>query len=58
MDFWFEFLNIHVNEKIITCHDCHGFKWKNINIYEILNVFLCNLMPFLIPWIVIAPLFQ
>jgi len=32
MDFWFEFLDIHMNEIIITCHDCHGFKWQNINI--------------------------
>jgi hypothetical protein len=27
MDFWFEFLDIHMNEKRPTCHDCHGFKW-------------------------------
>jgi hypothetical protein len=27
MNFWFEFLNIHMNEKIITCHDFHGLKW-------------------------------
>jgi hypothetical protein len=33
MDFWFEFLDIHMNEKVVTYHDCHGFKWKNINIY-------------------------
>jgi hypothetical protein len=25
MDFWFEFLNIHMNEKGPTCHDCHDF---------------------------------
>jgi hypothetical protein len=24
-----------MNEIIITCHDCHGFKWQNINIYPI-----------------------
>jgi hypothetical protein len=24
MDFWFEFLNIHMNEKTITYHDYHG----------------------------------
>jgi len=29
MDFWFEFLDIHINKKTRTCHDCHGFKWKN-----------------------------
>jgi len=29
MDFWFQFFNIHMNEKTITSHDCHGFKWKN-----------------------------
>jgi hypothetical protein len=28
-----------MNEKVITCHDCHGFKWQNINIYQILIVF-------------------
>jgi hypothetical protein len=41
MDFLFEFLDVHMNEKIITYHDFHGFKWKNINIY------LCNSMSFL-----------
>ncbi len=45
MYFLFEFLDIHMNEKT-TYHDCHDFKWKNINIYPILIVFLCNLMPF------------
>jgi hypothetical protein len=25
-NFWFEFLDIHVNEKTITCHDVHGFE--------------------------------
>ncbi len=40
MDFWFEFLNIHMNEKPITYHDCHGFKWLDINIYSIWIVFL------------------
>jgi hypothetical protein len=29
MDFWFEFLNIHIKEKIITCYDCYGFKKDN-----------------------------
>ncbi len=47
MNFLFEFLNIHMNEKEITCHDCHGFKGQNMNIYDILIIFLCNLMPFL-----------
>ncbi len=55
MDFWFGFHDIHMNEKTITCHDCHGFKWKNINIYPILIVFLCDLMPFLAHWIVTTP---
>jgi hypothetical protein len=36
MDFWFEFLNIQMNEKTITCH---GFKWQNLNIYQILTLF-------------------
>jgi hypothetical protein len=26
MDFWFEFLDIHMNEKGTTCHDCCGLK--------------------------------
>ncbi len=48
MDFWFEFLNIHMNGKATTCHDCHGFKWQNINIYPILIYFFCGLTPFLV----------
>ncbi len=55
MNFWFEFLDIHINEKKKTYHDCHGFKWKNINVYPILILFFCGLMPFLAHWIVIAP---
>jgi len=47
MDFGFDFLTIQMNEKVMICHDFHGFKWKNINIYQILIVFLCGLMPFL-----------
>jgi len=59
MDFWFEFVNIHMNEKATTCHDCHdchGFKWQNITIYPILIYFFCDLMPFLACWIMIAPI--
>jgi len=55
MDFWFELLNSHMNEKTITCHDCHGFKWQNINIYPILIIFLCDPTPFLVHCIVIVP---
>jgi len=55
MDFGFDFLNIQMNEKVMTCHDFHGFKWKNINIYQILNFFFCGLTPFLAHWNVIAP---
>jgi hypothetical protein len=55
MDFWFEFFNIHMNEKTITCHDCHECKWQNINIHPILIVFLCGPMPFLARCIVNAP---
>jgi len=47
MNFWFGFFDIHMNEKVITCHDCHDFKWQNINIYPILIIFLCGLTPFL-----------
>jgi Na+/H+ antiporter NhaC len=35
-----------MNGKKKTCHDYHGFKWKKINIYPILIVFLCNLIFF------------
>jgi hypothetical protein len=33
MNFWFEFLDIHMNEQTTFCHDCHchGFKWENVN---------------------------
>ncbi len=55
MDFWFEFLDIHMNEKTTTCHDCHGFKWQNINMYSVLNIFLCDPMPFLAHWIETTP---
>jgi hypothetical protein len=55
VDFLFELFNIHMNEKTITCHDCHGFKWQNINIYPILTIFLCGSTPFLARCIVIAP---
>jgi hypothetical protein len=54
IDFWFEFLDIHMNENTITCHDFHRFKWQNINNYPILIIFLCGPMPFLVCWIVIA----
>jgi hypothetical protein len=55
MNFWFEFLNIYMNEKTITYHDSHDFKWQNINIYPILNFFLCSSKPFLAHWIVTTP---
>jgi hypothetical protein len=42
-------------KKQLLCHDYHGFKWKNINIYQILIVFLYDPMPFLAHWIVTAP---
>jgi len=41
--------------KAITCHDYHGFKWKNINIDPILTIFLCDWMSFLARWIVTIP---
>jgi hypothetical protein len=56
MYFWFEFLDIYMNEKEKTCHDFHDFKWQDINIYPILTIFLSNLMPFFACWIVIVPL--
>ncbi len=46
MEFWFEFLDIHMNEKAITCHDCHCFKWQNINIYPILIFFFAFQLSF------------
>jgi hypothetical protein len=39
MNFWFEFYNIHMNEKGTICHDYHGFKWENINNFPILIFF-------------------
>jgi hypothetical protein len=51
MDFWFEFFNIHMNEKTITCNEYHGFKWQNIKIHQILIVFPYNSTPFLACWI-------
>jgi hypothetical protein len=54
MNFWFEFLDIHMNKKTITCHDYQGFKWQNRNIYPILIVSLWNPMPFLARWIMNA----
>jgi hypothetical protein len=56
MDFWFQFLNIHMNEKIIICHEYHDFKQQNIIIYLILTIFPCNPMPFLTCWMVTAPM--
>jgi hypothetical protein len=44
-----------MNDKIITCHDCHGFKWKNINAYPILTICLCDSTHFLVHWIVTTP---
>jgi hypothetical protein len=55
MDFLFEIFDIHMNEKTTTYHDCHDFKWQNINIYPILIVFLCGSKPFLARWIVTTP---
>jgi hypothetical protein len=40
----------------IKFHDCHGFKWQNINIYPILSVFFYSLTLFLAHWIVITHL--
>jgi hypothetical protein len=37
MDFWFEFIDIHMNEQATTHQDFHGFKWQNINISLILT---------------------
>jgi hypothetical protein len=45
-----------MNEKITTCHDCHGFKCQNINIYLILTIFLCGLTLFLAHWIATTPM--
>ncbi len=49
MNFWFEFLGICMNEKVTTCHDCHDFKWQNINIYPIWLFFFVVQHPF---WLV------
>jgi hypothetical protein len=44
-----------MTEKITICHDCHDFKYKNINIYSILTFFGGDPTFFLARWIVIAP---
>jgi hypothetical protein len=54
MDFWFEFLDINLNEKTTICHDCHGFKWWNINNCPILILFFLR-DTLLARWIVTAP---
>jgi len=28
MDFWCEFLDVHMNDNGTTCHDCHGLNGK------------------------------
>jgi hypothetical protein len=58
MDFWFEFLNIDIKEITTTCHDFHGFKWQNIYIYPSLILFFYGQTPFLVRWIMIAPIHQ
>jgi hypothetical protein len=45
-----------MNEKTITCHDCHGFKQNFFNIYQILIVFFRGLMFFLVHWIMTTPM--
>jgi len=47
-EFFFEFLHIHMNEKTTIRHESHGSKWKNINIYPILIVFLYKSTPILV----------
>jgi hypothetical protein len=39
MHFWFEFLDVYMNEQT-TCYDYHGFKLQNINIILILINFV------------------
>jgi len=57
MDCWFEFFDIHMNEKK-TCHYFHGFKWQNINIYPILIIFLYDLTFYFSCWIMSTPNFR
>jgi hypothetical protein len=38
MIFLFKFLDIHMNERAITCLDCHGFQWQK---YKYLSNFNC-----------------
>ncbi len=56
MDFLFEFLDIHMNEKGPASHDCHGFKWNNINIFPILIIFKAHLTSFLVHFIANVPM--
>jgi hypothetical protein len=43
-----------MNEEATNCHNNHGFKWKNINIFLIFIGFVSDLRPFVICWIVIT----
>jgi hypothetical protein len=40
MDFWFEFFNIHMNEKGKTWHDYHGFKMVRRKYFSNFDYFL------------------
>jgi hypothetical protein len=55
MDFWFEFLNIQMNEKKKLAMIAMALNGKYITIYQILTIFLCGPTPFLARWIVTIP---
>jgi hypothetical protein len=56
MDFWFEFLDIHMNKKRITFHDYHGFMVEHKYFSSILTIFLCHPTSFLAHLIVTTPI--
>jgi len=48
--------NMPTHEHTTTCHDCHGFERQNKNISIILTDFVYNPIPFLVHWVMNAPL--
>jgi len=46
------------NEQATTCHDFHGFEWKNINIFKILTHFVYSSTPFSVCYILNTPKYK
>ncbi len=47
-------IDILINEQATNCHDNHGFKLNNINVFLIFIDFVSDPKPFVIRWIVIT----